>query len=75
MTAPAGQPMSFRFAAPCQNCRVIVGMPMPGGVWACSLGGLERIDPAPCRCALPEQSCPECSTAAARNEQYSKQAR
>ncbi len=72
MSAPAGQPMSFRFAAPCPACRFIVVMPTPAG-WACSLCGLERIEPQPCYCALPEHSCQSCREAAARNEAYLKE--
>lgn len=72
MTAQTVQPLSFRFSEPCPACRFIVVMPTPGGVWACSLCGLERIEPQTCRCILPDQSCQECREAAARNEQYLK---
>ncbi len=73
MSAPAVHPLSFRFAAPCPACRFIVVMPTPGGVWACSLCGLERIEPQTCYCALPEHSCQSCREAAARNEAYLKE--
>lgn len=65
--------LAFRFADPCQNCRFIVIMPTPAGGWACSLCGLERVSEQPCRCSLPDQSCPRCAEAAARNEAYLKE--